>query len=107
MAILVFLQLLTAVTAVDSCYYTSKRCVPTLYSFPICICKLYLLVFWCYLHFCNLVPPRSTVTKLVTELALHLQLIRDSSGSQINFREVANDTKIMQIQLGNANRKLV
>lgn len=57
MATLVFLQLLAAVEAVDSCNDTSIKCVPTLYSFHICICKLYLLVFWCYLHFCKKVPP--------------------------------------------------
>ena len=60
MAILVFLQLLSAVAAVDSCNYTAIKYVPTLYSFPICICKLYLLVFWCYLHFCKKVPPPSS-----------------------------------------------
>ena len=57
-----FCNLFIVITAVDSCNYTSIMCVPTLYPFPICICKLYFLVFWCYLHF------RPTpVTKLVIE----------------------------------------
>ena len=45
------MAILVLLTAVDNCNYTSIMYVLTLYKFPICISKLYLLVFWCYLHF--------------------------------------------------------
>ena len=76
-----FIAILVFLTAIDSCQLSIFfiMCVSTLYLIHFCICKLYFPVFWCYFHLSYLAPPpHTTVTKLVIELALRIQLKIDS-----------------------------